>query len=328
MQFRSSFVTRTFLLPVVLAIAGGASAAHAQSNYPVKPVRLIVSSGAGGGLDFVSRLVAAAVSESLGQSVVVDNRAGASGSIAAELAAIAAPDGYTLMMLSASLVVYGVVNKTRYDLYGDFAPVAQAAASPYILTVHPSLPVKSVKDLVAYARANPRKLNYASTGSASLAHLSGELFAMSTGTQLTHVPYKGVGAALTDMLSGQIQMSFLSGGSVYGQVRSGKLRALAIASTQRAKMAPELQTLIEAGVPGYAVTQWHGMLAPRVVPRAVIERLHKEVVRAVRLPEVVARLALDSTEPVGSTPDQFAKFLASEREQWTKVVKSASIRVD
>ena len=303
MQFRSSFVTRTFLLPVVLAIAGG-------------------------GLDFVSRLVAAAVSEGLGQSVVVDNRAGASGSIAAELAAIAAPDGYTLMMLSASLVVYGVVNKTRYDLYGDFAPVAQAAASPYILTVHPSLPVKSVKDLVAYARANPRKLNYASTGSASLAHLSGELFAMSTGTQLTHVPYKGVGAALTDMLSGQIQMSFLSGGSVYGQVRSGKLRALAIASTQRAKMAPELQTLIEAGVPGYAVTQWHGMLAPRVVPRAVIERLHKEVVRAVRLPEVVARLALDSTEPVGSTPDQFAKFLASEREQWTKVVKSASIRVD
>ena len=321
-------MTRTFFLPIALAMAGGSSATHAQSNYPVKPVRLIVSSGAGGGLDFVSRLVAAPVSEGLGQSVVVDNRAGASGSIAAELAAIAAPDGYTLMMLSASLVVYGVVNKTRYDLYGDFAPVAQAAASPYVLTVHPSLPVKSVKDLVAYARANPRKLNYASTGSASLAHLSGELFAMSTGTQLTHVPYKGVGAALTDMLSGQIQMSFLSGGSVYGQVRSGKLRALAIASTQRAKMAPELQTLIEAGVPGYAVTQWHGMLAPRVVPRAVIERLHKEVVRAVRLPEVVARLALDSTEPVGSTPDQFTKFLASEREQWAKVVKSASIRVD
>ena len=321
-------MTRTFVLHVALAVAGGASTAHAQSNYPVKPVRLIVSSGAGGGLDFVSRLVATPVSEGLGQSVVVDNRAGASGSIAAELAAIAAPDGYTLMMLSASLVVYGVVNKTRYDLYRDFAPISQAAASPYILTVHPSLPVKSVKDLVAYARTNPRKLNYASTGNASLAHLSGELFAISTGTQLTHVPYKGVGAALTDMLSGQVQMSFLSGGSVYGQVRSGKLRALAIASTQRAKMAPELQTLIEAGVPGYAVTQWHGMLAPRAIPRAVIERLHKEVVRAVHLPEVVARLALDGTEPVGSTPDQFAKFLASEREQWAKVAKSASIRVD
>ena len=321
-------MTRTFVLHVALAVAGGASTAHAQSNYPVKPVRLIVSSGAGGGLDFVSRLVATPVSEGLGQSVVVDNRAGASGSIAAELAAIAAPDGYTLMMLSASLVVYGVVNKTRYDLYRDFAPISQAAASPYILTVHPSLPVKSVKDLVAYARTNPRKLNYASTGNASLAHLSGELFAISTGTQLTHVPYKGVGAALTDMLSGQVQMSFLSGGSVYGQVRSGKLRALAIASTQRAKMAPELQTLIEAGVPGYAVTQWHGMLAPRAIPRAVIERLHKEVVRAVHLPEVVARLALDGTEPVGSTPDQFAKFLASERELWAKVAKSASIRVD
>jgi tripartite-type tricarboxylate transporter receptor subunit TctC len=316
---------RATLATAMLCIAGGA---FAQSTYPVKPIRMIVSSGAGGGLDFVSRLVAIPMGEGLAHSVVVDNRAGASGSIAAELAALAPADGYTVMMLSASLVVYGLVNKTRYDLYRDFAPVAQAAASPYLLTVHPSLPVRAVKDLTAYARANPGKLNYASTGNASLAHLAGELFALSVGAKLTHVPYKGVGAAMTDLLSGQVQMSFLSGGSVYGQVRSQKLRALAIASAQRAKMAPDLPTMIEAGVPGYAVTQWHGLLAPRATPRAVIERLHKELARAVQLPDIAARLALDGTEAVGSTPEQFAKFLAAERDQWGRVAKAANLRAE
>ena len=286
---------------------------------------MIVASGAGGGLDFVARLVAIPLSEALGQSVVVDNRAGASGSIAAELASRAAPDGYTLMMLSASLVVYGIVTKTPYDLYRDFDPLSQVAASPYILTVHPSLPVKSVAELIAYAKANPAKLNFASTGNASLAHLAGELFASSTGTKLVHVPYKGVGAALTDLLSGQVQMSFLSGGSVYSQVRAQRLRALAIASTTRAKMAPELPTLIEAGVPGYAVTQWHGLLVPRGTPRAVIDRLHKEIAKAVHRPEVTSRLALDGTDGIASSPQEFAAHLRSERERWTKVAKAANI---
>ncbi|HEV7801403.1 MAG TPA: tripartite tricarboxylate transporter substrate binding protein, partial [Burkholderiales bacterium] len=284
--------------------------------------------GAGGGLDFVARQVATPLTEAFGQSVVVDNRAGASGSIAAELAAQAAPDGYTLMMLSASLVVYGVVNKTRYDLFRDFDAVSQVAASPYILTVHPSLPVQSVTDLIAYAKANPAKLNFASTGPASLAHLSGELFALSTGTKMVHVPYKGVGAALTDMLSGQIQLSFLSGGSVYSQVRTKKLKALAIASTSRAKMAPELPTMIEAGVPRFVVTQWHGMLAPHGTPRPVIDRLHKEIVKAVQRPEVIARLALDGTEPVASSPQEFAAHLRSEHDQWTRVAKAVHIRAD
>lgn len=296
------------------------------ATWPVKPIRMTVSSGAGGGLDFVARQVATPVSEALGQTVVVDNRAGASGSIAAELAAQAAPDGYTFMVLSASLVVYGLVNKTRYDLYRDFDAVTQIAQSPYILTVHPSLPVTSVKELIAHARANPGKLNYASTGPASLAHLSGELFAMMTGTQLVHVPYKGVGAALTDMLSGRIHLSLLSGGSVYGQVRSQKLKALAIAGTSRAKMAPELPTLIEAGVPGYVVTQWHGLLAPRGTPRALVERMQAEVAKAVQRSEVASRLALDGTEGVGSTPKAFAEFLRAERDQWAKVVKAANIQ--
>ena len=311
-------------LAVALAIAAPPGAAQGTA-YPVKPIRMIVASGAGGGLDFVARLVAIPLSEALGQSVVVDNRAGASGSIAAELASRAAPDGYTLMMLSASLVVYGIVTKTPYDLYRDFDPLSQVAASPYILTVHPSLPVKSVAELIAYAKANPAKLNFASTGNASLAHLAGELFASSTGTKLVHVPYKGVGAALTDLLSGQVQMSFLSGGSVYSQVRAQRLRALAIASTTRAKMAPELPTLIEAGVPGYAVTQWHGLLVPRGTPRAVIDRLHKEIAKAVHRPEVTSRLALDGTDGIASSPQEFAAHLRSERERWTKVAKAANI---
>lgn len=297
-------------------------------TYPNKPIRMTVSSGAGGGLDFVSRLIATPLTEALGQSVVVDNRAGASGSIAAELTARAAPDGYTLMMLSASLVVYGIVAKTPYDLFRDFDPVSQVAAGPYILTVHPSLPVKSVSELIAYAKANPSKLNFASTGNASLAHLAGEFFALTTGTRMVHVPYKGVGAALTDLLSGQIQFSFLSGGSVYSQVRAQKLRALAVASTARVKMAPELPTMIEAGVPGYAVTQWHGLMAPRGTPRAVIERLHQEIAKGVRMPEVAARLAQDGTDAIASSPQEFAAHLKAERDQWMKVVKVANIRVE
>jgi tripartite-type tricarboxylate transporter receptor subunit TctC len=324
---RNLRITMRAGLAAALAITVPHAAAQSTA-YPVKPVRMIVASGAGGGLDFVARLIATPLTEALGQSVVVDNRAGASGSIAAELTSHSAPDGYTLMMLSASLVVYGIVTKTPYDLFRDFDPISLVSAGPYILTVHPSLPVNSVKDLIAYAKANPSKLNFASTGNASLAHLAGELFAISTGTKIVHIPYKGVGAALTDLLSGQVQMSFLSGGSVYSQVRSQKLRALAIASTTRAKMAPELPTMIESGVPGYAVTQWHGLLAPRGTPRAVIERLHQETVKAVQRPEVTSRLALDGTEGLASSPQQFAAHLKSEHQQWAKVVKAANIRGD
>jgi tripartite-type tricarboxylate transporter receptor subunit TctC len=260
--------------------------------------------------------------------VVVDNRACASGSIAAELTSVAPPDGYTLVFLSASLVVYGIANKTRYDLYRDFDAVSQVAAAPYLLTVHPGLPVRSVKELVAYARANPGKLNYSSTGNASLAHLATEFFAHTTGTRLVHIPYKGVGAALTDMLTGQIQMSILSMGSVYSHVRSQKLRALAIATAARVKSAPDLPTMIESGVPGYTVTQWHGMIAPRGTPRPVIQRLHAEIVNAVKRPEVASRLALDGTEPIASTPEAFAAHLRNEREQWAKVAQVANIGRD
>ena len=311
----------------VIACMAGLAAPHAAGQaYPTKPIRLIVASGAGGGLDFVARQVATPMSEALGQVVVVDNRAGASGSIAAETCAQSAPDGYTLMLLSASLVVYGTVNKTRYDLERDFAPVSQVAAAPYMLTVNPSLPVKTVKDLVAYAKASSSRLNYASTGVASLAHLSAELFAHDSGIQLVHIPYKGVGASLSDMFSGRVQMSFLSAGSVYSHVRSGKLKALAIASPARAKMAPDLPTMVESGYPKFVVTQWHGMLTPRGTARPVVDRLYHEIVKAMQRPEVVSRLALDGTEPVASTAQEFGAFLRSEREQWTTVAKVANIK--
>lgn len=318
----------TMGLGAVLAMPAHPSYAQTAPTYPHKPVRMIVASGAGGGLDFVARLVATPIADGLGQTLVVDNRAGASGSIAAELTAAAAPDGYTLIMLSASLVVYGIVNKTRYDLYRDFDAVSQVAAAPYVLTVHPSVPAKTVKELIAYAKSQPGKLNYASTGNASLAHLATEYFALLTGTQFVHVPYKGVGAALADLLSGQIQVSILSAGSVYGQVRAQKLRALAIATEKRVKAAPDLPTMAEAGVPGYAVTQWHGMLAPRGTPRAIVQRLHREIARAVKVPEVAARFALDGTEGIASTPEAFTVHLTAERDQWSRVAKQANIRVD
>ena len=308
-----------------LSVVGTDAAAQAAA-WPARPIRMTVASGAGGGLDLVARTVAAPLSETLGQNLVVDNRAGASGSIAAEVTAQSAPDGYTLMVLSASLVVYGVVNKTAYDLFRDFDPVSQIAASPYMLTVYPGLPAQSIKEFIAYAKANPGKLNFASTGPASLAHLAGELFAMKTGTQLVHIPYKGVGAALPDMLSGRTQMSFLSGGSVMGQIRTQKLKALAIASATRSKLMPELPTMIEAGVPGFVVTQWHGLLAPRGTPRPIVDRLHADIVKAVKRPEVSQRLALDGTEPIGSSPKEFGAFLESERDQWAKVAKAANVQ--
>lgn len=316
-------VTAGFAAALMMAAPHASAQAGA---WPGKPIRMIVSSGAGGGLDLVARLVAAPIAEALKQNVVVDNRPGASGSIAAELIAQAAPDGYTFMVLSASLVVYGVVNKTRYDLYRDFDAVSQIAASPYIFTVTPSLPVKSAAELIAYAKANPGKLNFASTGPSSLAHLAGELFGITTGTKLVHVPYKGVGAALPDMISGRTQMSFLSGGSVSAQIRNGSLKPLAVAGTKRAQSMPNVPTMAESGVPGFVVTQWHGVVAPHGTPRATIVRMHQEIAKAVQRPEVASRLAQDGTEGVGSSPKEFAAFLRSERDQWAKVAKAAHIR--
>jgi tripartite-type tricarboxylate transporter receptor subunit TctC len=313
------------LIPFLFSLGIGFAGAQ---TYPAKPIRFIVPWSAGSGTDLMARAFALELTKAAGQPVVVDNRGGAGATIGTELAAKSPSDGTVIYVGgSVSMVVSPILYpKVGYDPIRDFAPVSLVSQFYNVATVHPSLPVKTVKDLIAYAKASPSKLNYASTGTASLAHLAAELFAHNAGIQLVHIPYKGVGASLADMFSGRVQMSFLSAGSVWSHVRSGKLRALAIASEARAKMAPDLPTMAESGMPGFVVTQWHGMLAPRGTPKPVVDRLYREVVKATQRQEVVQRLALDGTEVVGGTPAQFGAFLKSERERWASAAKAANIK--
>jgi tripartite-type tricarboxylate transporter receptor subunit TctC len=300
--------------------------APAAERYPAKPIRFVVASGPGGGLDYVARLIAPILTSSMGQSVVVDNRSGATGSIAAELTARAAPDGYTLMLMSASLVVYEAVSKTPYDLFSDFAPISQITSAPYVLIAHPRLPVKSVAELISHAKANPGKLNYFSTGNASFVHLATEWFRTAAGIDLVHVPYKGLGAAYPDLLSGRLQMGFASPAFAIAHLRSGALRALAITSPSRSRILPDVPTMIESGMPGFVVSQWIGAAAPRGTPRGIVERLHGEIVNALKQPEVAASLEKQLVDAVGSAPREFAAYMKSEFGTWSAVIKRAGIR--
>jgi tripartite-type tricarboxylate transporter receptor subunit TctC len=298
--------------------------AVAQS-YPARPIRLLTPNAPGGGLDVIARMITPALTEDLGRAVVVDNRPGASGAIAMETAAHAAPDGYTLAIFSVSQVIYAELNKANYDMFRDFAPVSQVAASPYVLAVSAQLPVSSVSEFIAYAKANPDKLGYATSGVATLQQLATELFASTVGIKLMHVPYKGVGAAFPDLIAGRTPLTISSVASLAGLMRSKLLRPLAVTTTQRTAMLPEVPTMIEAGIPGFVVTQWHGIVAPAGTPRAVVERLHQGIARSLQQPEVIARLAADGTEAVGSSPQQFAAHMKAEREKWIRAIKQAGI---
>ena len=311
-----------------IALVIGSCAIAADASYPTKPLRLLVASGTGGGLDFVARLIGPALTEELGQSIIVDNRPGAGGDIAVELTARAAPDGYTMVFLSASTVVRAALYDTRYDLFKDFTPVSEVTAGPYVLIAYPGLGIKTVSELIAYAKANPGKLNYSSTGNGTLIHLAGEFFKVTTGASVVHVPYKGVGAALPELLAGQIQFTFNSLAPSLPLIRSNRVRPLAVASAQRTKVAPELPTMIEAGVPGFVVTQWHGMLAPSATPRAIPDRLYASIMRALARSDVASRLMQDGTDAVGSSSQQFAAHLKSEYERWKSVIKKAGLRAE
>ncbi len=297
-------------------------------NYPAKPVRVIVPVGPGGGLDFVARLLAPKLSDAMGQTVVIDNRAGASGNIGVELAAQAAADGYTLIFLSASSVVSAVMAKTRFDLMRDFAPVSLTSALPTVLAVNPSLPAQSIAGLIAYAKINPRKINYGSTGNGTILHLAGALFGLAAGIELVHVPYKGVAAATVDLLAAQIQMNFANLGTVQPHVKAGRLRMLAVTSQRRTKAAPELPTMMEAGLPGFVISQWHGMLAPAAVPRAVVERLHREITGILQQPAMLTRLEDSGMEAVASTPQEFAVSLKNDHEKWATVIRQTGLRLE
>jgi tripartite-type tricarboxylate transporter receptor subunit TctC len=289
---------------------------------------MLVPNAPGGGLDIVGRILATKLSENLKQSVVVDNRPGASGSIALETVARAAPDGYTVAIMSSSQVINAALVKTNYDLFRDLTPVTQASASPYVLVVSAGVPVNSIAELVEHAKANPGKLNYVTAGPGTLQHLATELFASSAGIKLSHVPYKGVGAAFPDLLANRVQMTMSSVTSLIALIRSKGLRPLAVTSAHRVKDLPDVPTMIEAGYRGFVVTQWHGIVAPRATPPVLVERLQREIRTVVQQPDVIARLEKDGTEPVGSTPQAFAALLREEHAKWIAVIRQTGIRVE
>jgi len=306
-------------------------AAHGQpaAVYPSKPIRIVVPYLAGGAADVVARLVGQKMSESFGQPVLVDNRAGGAANIGSEYVAKAAPDGYTLLMGSpANTVNASLYAKMPYDVTKDFAPVVLMGTSANILVVHPSLPVRSVKDLIAFAKSRPGQLTYASSGNASSNHLSGELFKLLAGVDIVHVPYKGGGPAITDLLGGQVTMYFSSLPSALPFVRSNKLRALGVTSAKRAAAAPELPSIAESGVPNYALVAWHALLAPAGTPQSVIDKLNGEVVRIVNAPDVRPRLESQGVDIVGSTPAGLAAFIKEEIAKYARLVKAAGIKVE
>jgi tripartite-type tricarboxylate transporter receptor subunit TctC len=319
-------MNRRFSPAVVGCSLCAATPAALGQAYPTKPVRMIAASSPGSAVDIVARIVAQKLGEQLGQQVIVDNRAGAGGNLGAELAAKAAPDGYTLFMgTPAHAINTGLYRKLNYDLIRDFAPVTQVTSGQYVVVVHPSLPAKSIRELIALARAKPGQLNYASAGSGNATHLAGELFASATRIKLVHVPYKGSGPAVTDLVGGQVQLMFANLVAALPQVKTGRIRALAVTGQTRAAAAPELPTVIEAGVPGYVVTSWFGVLVPAATPRELIMKLNAELARTMSAPDVRDRLAADGAEPTTGTPEQFGAFLRAEITRWTKVVKDAGI---
>ena len=313
--------TRALALFFVLLTA----AAHAQ-NFPSRPLRVIVPLAAGGGMDSVTRTVANSFTEALGQSVVVDNRPGAGSLVALEIMAEAAADGHTLMMISATTVIYPLLYKSRLDAGRDFAPVSQVTAQGYVLVVHPSLPAKSALEFVKYAKAHPDKLTYASSGIGSPIHMTTELLGIATGTKLIHVPYKGMGAAYADLVGGRINFSFATIISAQGHIKNNRLRALAVSTGKRAPAMPNTPTMAEAGVPGVVVVNWYGLIAPKATPKAVIDRVAAETAKAVQAPAMMKHLVADGSEGVGSTPAEFAKHIRAESEQWRRVIKQGGIK--
>ncbi len=319
-----SLSTRTFITGLTVCVFAGPASAQFQT-YPARPIRLLVPSAPGSGLDVIARTVTPSMTESMGRSIVIDNRTGASGAIALETTARAVPDGYTIMIFSVSQIINAELSKASYDMFRDFAPISQLTASPYVLTVHPNLPPKTVSELIAYAKTRPGELNYASSGVGTLQQLALELLSGIVGIKLTHIPYKGVGQSFPDLLSGRTQLTMSSAASMANLIRSKGVRAIAVTSEKRSPMLPDVPTMTEAGVPGFVVTQWHGLLAPSKTPAVIIDRLHAEAAKALKQPEVLSRLAADGTDAVGSSPQQFAAYMRSERATWVKVIKQTGI---
>ncbi len=319
----------TIRILVLLALALIAAAAVAQGTaYPAKPVRIVVPSSPGGGTDILARVLAQKLSESQGQQFVVENRPGAGQVIGIEAVARSAPDGYTLLMAASAIVINEVLYaKPPYDTLRDFVPVTLGASLPNILVVHPALPVKSVRELIALAKARPGQLNYSSAGSGTSPHLSMELFRLMAGITLTHVPYKGTGPATVDLVAGQVQLSMPNVLTALPQIKGGKLRGLGVTSAKRATGLPDIPAIAET-LPGYEAIQWYGLLAPAGTPREIVNKVQAETARILVLPEVKARLAADGADAVGNRPEEFAAYIRTEIAKWGKVAKAGGIKLE
>ena len=320
-------------MSVAVLLALWAAWSHAASTdpaYPTKPIRVLAPFPAGSGVDVVARMIGTPLGQSIGQPVVVDNRPGAAGRIACELAARAAPDGYTLLLGNASTLAMlpSLDRRVAFDPVKSFAPIALISSSANVLVVHPSVAASSVSGLVALAKAKPGSLNYGSAGSGNSTHLAAELFRLSAGVDLVHVPYKGTPPMITDLLAGQIQLSFTSILSALPHIQQGRLRALGVTSLKRAASLPDVPTISEAALKGYEMIVWQGLLAPANTPGAIVTRVNREVVKILEMPDTRARLAAQGLEPVGGTPEQFAAYIGSEVTKWSKVIKHAGITAE
>ena len=320
------------LVPAVLALAAVLSpwSAHAQDSYPNKPIKLIVPFAPGGSADLVGRLMAEELRAELGQPVVVENRPGAGGNIGGEHVAKAAPDGYTLLLAAAGPIVVNpsLYAKMSFDPMKDLAPITLVERDHNLMAVNASLPVKNVREFIAYAKANPTKVTFGSPGNGTPAHLGGELFNQMAGTSMTHVPYKGSGPAVSDLVAGQITVMIDNMPALLPQVQGGRLRALGVASETRASGAPDIPTVSESGLPGFTVTAWKGHMAPAATPKPIIARLHDASVKALAKPAIRKRLVELGAEPAGTTPEEFGTLIARDTKSWAALVKSTGARID
>jgi len=304
-------------------------ALHAATPaYPDRPVRIIVPLAAGGGMDTTARTIAGPLTARFSQNFVVDNRPGGGGSIGAEILKEAPKDGHTLMMGSATLVIHPILYKSRYLATRDFLAITQVTRQPYVLVVHPKIPAKTVAELVAFSKANPERINYASSGQGSIINLATELFKVRTGAKMNHIPYRGMGAAYTDMLSGRIQAAFASVISALPQIKAGRLRAIAVSSASRSAVLPNVPPVMESGVADFDVTNWYGLFAPAGTPRSVINTVQREVAAVLQSAEVKARMAGDGSEGVGNAPAAFAAHVKTESARWADVIRKSNIRAD
>lgn len=312
---------------VAAALCMFGSIAQAQT-YPTKSVRIIVPFAPGGGSDFIARAISPPLNKAMGQQFIIDNRPGAGSTLGSEIALKSPADGYTLLLISGSYTTSPSLYKNlKYDPLNDMMPVVQTENGPYVITVHPSLPVKNVKQLVALAKSKPGELNYASTGNGGITHLASELFAMRTGIKITHIPYKGTGPGVIDTIAGNTQMMVAAVSAVIGHMQNGRLRGLAVSSPKRLPALPEMQTVMEAGYK-YQVNNWHGVIAPKGTPRAIIDKLNSEINKAVKDPDFAKRIAQDGLEPAGGTPEAFGELLKREVIEWGEVVKAAKVTAD